>query len=126
MADPAADAILHYHERTKHHLDRYARSLGYMDWANQPDPFRVYAGAPRVALPLMAADPPVGHRGLFEPVRPPAPLRLTTIAGILELSMGLSAWKENASAYHGQRHYFFEPQGRQGSPQAGGGRLAGR
>jgi SagB-type dehydrogenase family enzyme len=98
MADPAADAILHYHERTKHHLDRYARSLGYMDWANQPDPFRVYAGAPRVALPLMAADPPVGHRGLFEPVRPPAPLRLTTIAGILELSMGLSAWKEAAGS----------------------------
>jgi SagB-type dehydrogenase family enzyme len=98
MADPAADAILRYHERTKHHLDRYARSLGYMDWENQPDPFRVYAGAPRITLPLMTEDPPTGHHGLFEPVRPPAPLRLATIAGILELSLGLSAWKESGGA----------------------------
>src|SRR5437016_11302735 len=27
-------------------------SLGYMDWAKQPDPFRRYDGAPLVRLPL--------------------------------------------------------------------------
>jgi SagB-type dehydrogenase family enzyme len=94
MTDRTTETILGYHERTKHQPDRYARSLGYMDWANQPDPFRAYAGAPQLVLPLMTQDPPVGHRGLFEPGRTAAPLCLATIAGILELSMGLSAWKE--------------------------------
>jgi len=28
--------VLAYHEETKHHPHRYARSMGYLDWANQP------------------------------------------------------------------------------------------
>ena len=32
--------IIRYHEETKHHYHRYARSAGYMDWENQPNPFR--------------------------------------------------------------------------------------
>jgi SagB-type dehydrogenase family enzyme len=98
MADPAGAAILDYHERTKHRLDGYARSLGYMDWRNQPDPFRSYKDAPQLPLPLISEDPPVGYHALFEASRPPAPLGLATIAGILELSMGLSAWKEAAGS----------------------------
>ena len=53
-APPGADAaeavrrILSYHRRTKHHLYRYAASPGALDWANQPDPFRTYAGAPTI------------------------------------------------------------------------------
>ena len=39
------EVVVAYHERTKHHYHRYAASLGYMDWATQPDPFRRYAGA---------------------------------------------------------------------------------
>jgi hypothetical protein len=31
-----------YRQQTKHHFFRYARSLGTLDWANQPDPFRRY------------------------------------------------------------------------------------
>jgi nitroreductase len=34
--------IIRNHEETKHHYDRYARSAGYMDWDNQPNPFRFY------------------------------------------------------------------------------------
>lgn len=30
--------VIAYHERTKHYFDRYARSAGYMDWNNQPNP----------------------------------------------------------------------------------------
>jgi len=48
--DHSLQRVFEYHERTKHHLDRYARSLGYLDWANQPDPFRCYEGAPKVSL----------------------------------------------------------------------------
>ena len=49
-------AILDYHERSKHQLRRYAPGPGYLDWANQPDPFRTYEGAPRVALALVADE----------------------------------------------------------------------
>lgn len=46
------DACLRYHARSKHDFGRYAASLGFLDWANQPDPFRRYDGAPRLALGL--------------------------------------------------------------------------
>src|SRR5437867_7846657 len=39
------EIVMRYHEETKHHFNRYARALGYMDWANQPNPFRRYEGA---------------------------------------------------------------------------------
>ena len=51
----AEEVVVAYHERTKHHFHRYAASLGYMDWATQPDPFRRYAGADLVRLPLPKA-----------------------------------------------------------------------
>ena len=42
---------LAYHEATKHHFNRFARSAGYLDWATQPDPFRRFSGAPVIPLP---------------------------------------------------------------------------
>src|SRR5271165_3645613 len=48
----AAETIVAYHERTKHHYHRFAASLGYLDWATQLDPFRRYDGVPLAALPL--------------------------------------------------------------------------
>jgi hypothetical protein len=53
--DSAEERVIAYHERTKHHFYRHAASLGYMDWALQPDPFRSYAGADVVRLPLPEA-----------------------------------------------------------------------
>jgi len=50
------DVVMQYHQETKHHFSRYARSLGYMDWANQPDPFRRYEGSPLIPLPLLKPD----------------------------------------------------------------------
>ena len=50
------EAVMRYHERTKHHFDRYAPGPGELDWANQPDPFRRYEGAPLVRLPLLGTD----------------------------------------------------------------------
>ena len=46
------DDIIAYHERTKHHPERYARGPGGLDWATQPDPFRRFTGAPLFRLPL--------------------------------------------------------------------------
>jgi hypothetical protein len=47
------EEIIRYHEEAKHHFHRYAKSSGYLDWKNQPNPFRFYKGAKRVSLPLL-------------------------------------------------------------------------
>jgi SagB-type dehydrogenase family enzyme len=44
-----------YHESTKHSVESLRRSRHFLDWANMPDPFRHYEGAPVLDLP---ADPP--------------------------------------------------------------------
>ena len=93
--DPSAyRRTLAFHQATKHRPDRYARSPGYMDWANQPNPFRSWSGCETVALPLLRTDPPAGHPELYtRPAGKPAPPTLAAVASFLELSLGLSAWK---------------------------------
>ena len=97
-AASASDSIrivLAYHQQTKHHLDRYARSLGYLDWATQPNPFRTYARTRRVDLPLAADNLHTLFADLFTPAAIPAqPLNLTSVGILFELALGLSAWKE--------------------------------
>src|SRR5512134_1451267 len=86
--------VIDYHERTKHLPQRYARSPGSLDWANEPDPFRRYEGAPLYPLPLSAQDPDADYRDLYERSRSrPQPFSFRNIASFLELSLGLSAWK---------------------------------
>ena len=89
------ETVLRYHERTKHHFNRFAAGPGRLDWANQPDPFRRYAGAPLTALPLLTADVSPAYDDLFTPgaVRA-APLTLGTLSRLLEYSLALSAWKQ--------------------------------
>ncbi|MDX1709268.1 MAG: hypothetical protein R3274_11750, partial [Desulfobacterales bacterium] len=94
MISDKAKEIIDYHEATKHHYERYARSLGYMDWDNQPNPFRFYKNVPVLKLPLLKTDPTAAYRDLYERQNnAPRPIVLETIAGLLELSLGLSAWK---------------------------------
>ena len=92
------ELVKHYHEQTKHDFNRYARALGYMDWANQPDPFRRYEGTPLLELPLLkAGDDPVSpsYESLFssEPV-PPQPLTLNSLSRFFEYGLSITAWKE--------------------------------
>ncbi len=69
------EVVVAYHERTKHHFHRFAASLGYMDWATQPDPFRRYAGADLVRLPLPKAGRPLPYWQLYAiGTVPPEPL----------------------------------------------------
>ena len=94
MISEKAKEIIDYHEATKHHFERYARSLGFMDWQNQPNPFRTYKDLPVLKLPLLKADPPASYKGLYERQNnAPQPISVDTVAGFLELSLGLSAWK---------------------------------
>jgi SagB-type dehydrogenase family enzyme len=93
-----APPIIEYHARSKHHLERYAPGPGHMDWATQPDPFRAYAGAPRVELPLVADGLAARFNDLRRGALPePAPLDADAIASLFELALAISAWK----AYRG-------------------------
>ena len=85
---------LHYHRATKHHFNRFARSLGYLDWATQPDPFRRYAGAPVIPLSrgIVAGDR--RYASLYAPTATACPIDDRSIAEFLRCSMGLSAWKQ--------------------------------
>lgn len=94
MSDAARAVVRAYHERTKHHLDRYARSLGYLDWANQPNPFRRYQGAPVVRLPLPGDEPGPSYDALFEAPLPPRPLDAAWVSRLFYCSLALSAWKQ--------------------------------
>jgi SagB-type dehydrogenase family enzyme len=89
-----ASALFDYHERSKHRLDRYAPGPGGLDWANQPDPFRRFAGAQTVKLPFAADRLATRYNAIRRGDLPAAhALDLTSIAILFEISLGLSAWK---------------------------------
>jgi len=93
------DPVLAYHERSKHHLDRYAPGPGELDWASQPDPFRRYAGAPELELPLLEGELAVCWDQLFVSSGvAPQPLNADSLASLLQLSLGISAWKSHAGS----------------------------
>ncbi len=97
VPDPLA-SVIRYHQETKHHFFRYARALGYMDWANQPDPFRRFQGAPLLPLPLLPPDePPLSpaYADLYRPgTIPSQPVSLRSLSRFLEFTLALSAWKQ--------------------------------
>ena len=83
-----------YHERTKHRLDRYAASPGYMDWPNQPDPFRTFSGADRIQLPHPDLRRSPGYDDLFSQGTLAATPGADVIARLFYHGMALSAWKQ--------------------------------
>jgi SagB-type dehydrogenase family enzyme len=89
---------MRYHERTKHHFARFAPGPGQLDWTNQPDPFRRFAGAPLTRLPLLAPDEEPrapAYDALYAPgAVPAAPPDLRALSRLLEHALALSAWKQ--------------------------------
>ena len=92
------DMVMRYHDVTKHHPNRYARSAGYMDWANQPNPFRRFDGAMLVPLPILGPeDEPLSPRydDLYHPFTvPSAPVTIRTLSRLFQYALALSAWKQ--------------------------------
>nr|VFK57268.1 MAG: SagB-type dehydrogenase domain-containing protein [Candidatus Kentron sp. TC] len=89
------ETIKNYHEATKHHFHRHARSLGYLDWANQPNPFRKFMGAETIPLPLQERDESAPYEDIFAPGRIPAKgLSKESIGRFFEYSLAISAWKQ--------------------------------
>lgn len=87
-------ALLDYHEGSKHRLNRYAPGPGILDWANQPNPFREFREAPRVRLPLAADTLATRYNDVRRGKLPESSdFNLDNLAILFELSLGLSAWK---------------------------------
>ena len=88
------ETVVAYHERTKHHYHRYAVSLGYMDWASQPDPFRRYQGAALVRLPLPKKGQELPYWQLYVTHSvSPAPLSSNSLSLFFRYALSLTAWK---------------------------------
>jgi SagB-type dehydrogenase family enzyme len=90
-----AETVLSYHNRTKHHLERYAKGPESIDWEDQPDQFRRFSGCEIVTLPKPGAE----LEPLFVELNNPEtisakPLNLINVGLLLELAFGLSAWKQ--------------------------------
>ncbi len=92
------EVVMRYHQETKHHFSRSARSLGYMDWANQPDPFRRYQGSTLIPLPLLKPDD-APLSSLYEDLYRPgaiasAPVTVRALSRFFEYALAISAWKQ--------------------------------
>ncbi|MCG7897258.1 MAG: SagB/ThcOx family dehydrogenase [Candidatus Thiodiazotropha weberae] len=85
-----------YHERTKHHFDRYASGPDFLDWEQQPNPFRQFESAPQIKLPLEFEKLPEPGLNSLSKLQPQLAIKdwgLTEISSLLRFSMGLAAWK---------------------------------
>lgn len=95
--DPV-DQVIRYHIQTKHHFNRYARSMGFLDWANKPDPFRRFAGAELFPLPLLKPDEePLSpaYDAIYQPDAVAGQsVSLQTLSRFFEFALALSAWKK--------------------------------
>jgi SagB-type dehydrogenase family enzyme len=90
-----SQVVFNYHEQTKHRFNRYANSLGYLDWVTQPNPFRSYQHCAVHSLPFQKQDPNLKATELYSPSKIQAqPFSKESLSKFLALSLGLSAWKE--------------------------------
>ncbi|WP_349616524.1 SagB family peptide dehydrogenase [Azotobacter salinestris] len=98
----ALATVLDYHQRTKHRFEAYAPGPGTLDWDAQPAPFRHFDGAPQIALPRLSTMSPGSalHAALTrpfarldDPPQMPLPPDLASLGALLQLSLGLTAWK---------------------------------
>ncbi|HFU73994.1 MAG TPA: SagB/ThcOx family dehydrogenase, partial [Helicobacteraceae bacterium] len=88
------ELVVAYHERTKHAPNRYAASLGYMDWATQPNPYRHYEGTLKTRLPL-SFDNPTPPFHLLDVIDTAAPFCIDSISQFFQFSLGLAAFKRH-------------------------------
>lgn len=88
------DVVRIYHQRSKHQLQRYAAGPESLDWDAQPNPWRRYASALVEPLPLAADAATASWPELFQAgAVAPWALDRHGLGALLQISLGLSAWK---------------------------------
>ncbi len=89
---------MRYHERTKHHFNRYAAGPRELDWVNQPDPFRRFEGAALTRLPVLGAEEEPrspSYEALYaRGAVASAPVSLRSLSRLFEYALALTAWKQ--------------------------------
>ncbi len=101
-----------YHQATKHTYYSVRENAHYLDWNNQPDPFRIYEGAPATVLAPEPGFPDAGTFGAMGALGSrsrttgeidfddsnPSQLDAVWLSRLLWHSMAVSAWKKIPSA----------------------------
>jgi SagB-type dehydrogenase family enzyme len=94
------EMVMDYHEQTKHQYYRFARSLGYLDWDNQPNPFRRFEGTLFHRLPLLPIEDFPAYDNLFEMGSIASqPVSEKSLSQLFRNSLAITAWK----SYEGTR-----------------------
>ncbi len=102
------DRLFAYHQATKHTYHSVRTNARYLDWHNQPNPFRGYEGVPSIDLPpepgfpnsgTFAAMAALAENTQLSAEAPPehaAPIQLdlALLSRLLWHSMAISAWKK--------------------------------
>jgi SagB-type dehydrogenase family enzyme len=101
------ERLFAYHQATKHTYQSVRANAHYLDWSNQPDPFRTYEGAPISMLPpepgfpntvtfgamgALGGGTRIAGENDFED-RDPIRLDAIWLSRLLWHSMAISAWK---------------------------------
>src|SRR5580704_6536330 len=107
-ANQETDRLFAYHHATKHTFDSVRANAHFLDWRNQPNPFRSYDGAPLFSLPpepglpeagafatmaALAEYPALARSGAPER-RDEITLDVAWLSRFLWHSMAVSAWKK--------------------------------
>jgi SagB-type dehydrogenase family enzyme len=69
------ELALTFHEETKHSYESVYRNRYFLDWANQPQPFKCYLGLEAIPLP---ADLPMTQTPALLALSPPSEMAVTT------------------------------------------------
>lgn len=114
-----ASPLYQYHQLTKHTVDSLLNNSDGLDWANQPNPFREYAGAKVYNLPNKFQPCQIGFFALLDRMHflngiesdplvanelpsaiEPAKLDSAFLSNLLFFSMSISAWKQIKNTDH--------------------------
>lgn len=97
MSSDPLETVISYHEATKHHFHRSARSLGFLDWSTQPEPFRRFDGVETCPLGLPDSEEGPTWDSLFEAAPVAAAVTRESLSRFFYHSLALSAWKQVVS-----------------------------
>ncbi|MBL8767893.1 MAG: SagB/ThcOx family dehydrogenase [Planctomycetes bacterium] len=95
--EDALARVRRYHESTKHTVASVYGSRHVLDWANQPDPFRRYEGAPIHALSRAPAIPEIGTFDVLDRIGTGGGERALdreAVSALLFHALAVSAWKQ--------------------------------